>query len=289
MFGEELASVYNEALNEVRAQTMPSGGGAANIEAVQNGTAQLGLAPADSSYVAYTQGTEATPVPYRHLRAIAVLFPNTLHLVVRESAGMRSLADLRGRRVGIGLPGQFVSSTELLVGSEVGSTTAAIFEASSDGDEASGTQVRRLALDDVLALLGNGDIDVGYFVGGPPFRPVTQVAEAYAIRFLDIDDGALSRIRARHPFFKRAIIPGGTYKGQATDVRAVAVDNLLLCRDDLPTELVYRLTKAFYEGLPALTARHASAHYIDADNGIATPIPLHEGAARYYRERELLR
>ena len=140
-----------------------------------------------------------------------------------------------------------------------------------------------------VPLLGRGEIDAGFLVGGPPFRPVTQAAEAFGIRFLDINDHALSRIRARHPFFKRAIIPAGTYKQQLVDVRAIAVDNLLICRDDLQTDLVYRLTRAFYEGLPTLAARHASAQYINADYGVATPIPLHDGAARFYRERELLR
>ena len=289
LLGEELATVYNAALKEIRAETIPSGGGSANIEAVQAGTAQVGLAPADSSYVAYTQGTDATPHPYRHLRAIAVLFPNTVHLIVRKDSAIRTLAGLRGNRVGVGRPGQFVSSSELRVGREIGPTLAAVFEASSSRHEASGTRERRLALDDVMPLLGRGEIEVGYLVGGPPFRPVTQAADAYGVRFLDIDDNALSRIRARHPFFKRAIIPAGTYKGQPTNVQAIAIDNLLICRDDLPTELVYRLTRAFYEGLPALAARHASAQYINPDNGVATPIPLHEGAARYYRERELLR
>ena len=128
-----MGTVFNTALADIRTENVPSGGGSPNIEAVEAGRAQLGLAPADSSYLAYTQGTATMPQPHSHLRAIAVLFPNTVHLIVREDSAIRTLTDLRGRRVGTGRPGQFVSSSELRVGAEISPTLAAVFEASSSG------------------------------------------------------------------------------------------------------------------------------------------------------------
>lgn len=99
---------------------------------------------------------------------------------------------------------------------------------------------------------------------------------------------AVERARENHPFFLPLTIPPRTYSSQQTPIETVGVDNVLLCRADLDEELVYRLTKAFFEALPDLAATHPSAGLIDADLAPATAIPLHAGAARYYRERELL-
>jgi uncharacterized protein len=105
---------------------------------------------------------------------------------------------------------------------------------------------------------------------------------------LNVDPLALDRVREDYPFFIPVTIPQRTYSGQAVAVETVGVYNVLLCREDLDESLVYRLTKTFFEALPDLAATHPSAGLIDADLAPATAIPLHGGAARYYRERELL-
>ena len=100
---------------------------------------------------------------------------------------------------------------------------------------------------------------------------------------------AIDRLRSRFSFFKPAVIPKGTYQGQADDLHTVGIDGLLLCRDDLPEEVVYRFTKALLESIPELSRTQDSARLINASNAPATPVPLHPGAARYYRERDLFR
>jgi TRAP transporter TAXI family solute receptor len=96
-------------------------------------------------------------------------------------------------------------------------------------------------------------------------------------------------VKERHPFFKPVVIPASTYRGQHRQVRTIAVDNLLVCRDDLPADLVYRLTRAVHENVGLFASIHPSGREINAEDGPSTPIPLHVGAARYYRERELFR
>ena len=71
--------------------------------------------------------------------------------------------------------------------------------------------------------------------------------------------------------------------------RTVAIDNVLICRAELTPDIVYTLARTLFEGLPSIASIHASARQIDPENGASTPIPLHDGAARYYRERELFR
>jgi TRAP transporter TAXI family solute receptor len=116
-----------------------------------------------------------------------------------------------------------------------------------------------------------------------------MLARDVGIRLLEIEPDAAARIRAQYPFYKRTIIPAGMYEGQREPVRTVSVDNLLVCREDLDEELVYQLTRTFFENLVRLAEDQEVAMQVDPDLAPASPIPLHPGAARYYRERELLK
>jgi uncharacterized protein len=96
-------------------------------------------------------------------------------------------------------------------------------------------------------------------------------------------------LRSKYPFLQRVLIPATQLMGQSSDVESVGAEWLLVCRSQLSEELVYELTKAFFAHLPDLASKHAMAAQIDPDQAPATPIPLHPGAARYYREREILK
>ena len=100
---------------------------------------------------------------------------------------------------------------------------------------------------------------------------------------------AVDHLRSAFPFFKPATIPKGTYKGQDDDLITVGIDGLLLCRDDLPEALVYAMTRSLFDALPSLARSQPSARLINVNRAPTTPIPLHPGAARYYRERDLFR
>jgi TRAP transporter TAXI family solute receptor len=96
-------------------------------------------------------------------------------------------------------------------------------------------------------------------------------------------------LRTRFPFFKPAVIPKRTYRGQEIDYQTVGIDGLLLCRDTVPESLVYQMTRSLFEALPDLMRDQPAARLINVGRAPATPVPLHPGAARYYRERDLFR
>jgi TRAP transporter TAXI family solute receptor len=95
-------------------------------------------------------------------------------------------------------------------------------------------------------------------------------------------------MRKNYPFAKPMILPASDWHG-LRDVETVGADSLLICRKDLPEEIVYRIAKAFFEVLPELSRQQPRVAQIDPSDAPATPIPLHPGAARYYRERQILR
>jgi TRAP transporter TAXI family solute receptor len=146
-----------------------------------------------------------------------------------------------------------------------------------------------LSVREMADMMRDRQLDGGLTFTAVPQLPILEVTRTVAVRLIPIDRHHIELIQARYPFLKSITIPGGTYAGQTEDVMTVGIDNLLVCREDLPQRLVRDLTQTFFETLPELATVHRAATGIDPDRGPATPIPLHRGAAQYYRERELAR
>jgi TRAP transporter TAXI family solute receptor len=232
-------------------------------------------------YSAYSDGTPRLSHPHTQLRGVAVLFPNAIHLVAREDSGIAELRDLAGRTLTSAVPGTGTGNDR---SGRIEAIAWAIARLASNG----AMPVRGTApLNVGGALLEERNVDAVAFYGGVPFQPVTDAARRFAIRLLPFDDEALSLAKSRYPFLKRVVIPAGTYPGQPQALPTLGVDNVLVCRADLPADLVYKLTATLYSGLGALSAAHPSAADIVPSNGPATLIPLHDGATRYYREKQL--
>ena len=109
------------------------------------------------------------------------------------------------------------------------------------------------------------------------------------MRLLPIGRTEVNKLRSSWPFLRPVTVSAHKLAGQNQPVETLGSEWLLVCRSDLSEELVYQLTRAFFAELPAMARDHGEAALIDPEQAPATPIPLHAGAARYYREREILR
>lgn len=256
---------------EIDIAVLESPGSVRNVEAIQRDEADMGFAFADVAYVAFVG--QLADVPYTRLRGMAVLQLNPLHLVVRPP--ITSVSTLRGRRVGLGPPGSGTALTAGLV-------------LQAFGIDPQSVQAELMPFNDASAQLAAGHLDAMFVNAGYPSESVTMAARAGA-RLLPIEGPPIDRLRHDYPFLRLTTIPAGTYPAHPLPVHTIAVDNLLICRSDLDEELVYELTKQFFAALPALAGEQASLRLMDLAQVPATPIPLHDGAARYYRERELFR
>jgi TRAP transporter TAXI family solute receptor len=271
--GEALAREYRRSWPDVVLQLHESGGSVSNVQAIQHGRADLGFAFADVAYIAFSGRLDG--YPFNRLRGIAELELTPLHLVVRAQSAIQDVVDLRGRRVGLGPPG---SGTAL--------TAGLVLEAFGFGPDEFHAQ--NLPFNDAAARLLDGTLDAMFVNARYPAESV-RIATSAGARLLPLRGGAIDRLRHDYPFLRLTKIPAGTYPGHANPVHTVGVDTLLVCRDDLDESLVYEFTRTFFQVLPAVSRVHQSLRLMDLDKAPATPIPLHEGAARYYRERELLR
>lgn len=249
-------------------------GSSGSVDALQNGGAQLGFAQADIAYLAYSRGTTAIPEPHSNLRGIAVLWSNTAQIAVRRDSSIRTVSDLRGKRVAVGTPG---TSTDVL----------AQIILKAYGMHYVDIQPKFMSFDARVQRMRDGQIDAAFVVTAVPAPVIEQMQINPGIRLIPIDSDRINALRGQYPFLRPVTLPPGTYAQQESAIAAVSIDELLICPRDLDDGLVYRLTKAFFDALPALAKVNAAARTIDLDEAPGTPIPLHPGAARYYREREI--
>ncbi len=271
--GVALGRAYGRAFATIEVRVLESPGSVRNVEAIQRGDADLGFAFADVAYMAFVGQLEEEA--FHRLRGMAVLQLNPLHLVVQARSSVRSVHQLRGRRVGMGPPG---SGTAL--------TAGLVLKAFGIDPKSVATEL--LQFKDASEKLASGRLDAMFVNASYPAESVTLAASAGA-HLLPIEGPPIDRLRHDYPFLRLTAIPAGTYPDHPTPIHTIGVDNLLLCRSDLDEDLVYELTKHFFAALPQLAADRVSLRVMDFSQAPATPLPLHDGAARYYRERELFR
>jgi hypothetical protein len=198
-----------------------------------------------------------------------------LHLVARARSGIKTVVDLRGRPVSLGIPDGEAYRAAIAVLEAFGVNPASLTN-------------RSLPAETAAVELHAGRIDAMFVVSNYPAEAVRDAlgAQSYLVA---IDGPPADRLRARSGFLFPAYVPAGAYPGQASSVRTLGIQNLLVTRRDLAEPVVYELTKQFFVALPKLSALVSSLRHLDVDRASATSIPLHDGAARYYRERELFR
>jgi uncharacterized protein len=236
--------------------------------ALQQGSLDVAVAVADVTYLAFHGRLPHQSGPLEKIRGIALLRPTVVHLLVGPSAGPSR--GLRGMRVVLGDPhGGNAALGERLI--------------DSFGISRSELHGEFLPRDSAVEKLLKRDVDALIDTGRVPHEAAVRALEGGA-HLLDIDGPEVDRLRTYYPLLRRMLIPRGTYPSQNTPVHTVGVDLLLVCRADLDMNVVYELTRAYFEDTPENLRRQT-----DPQRAPAVIIPLHPGAARYYREREVSR
>ncbi|MEV4119908.1 TAXI family TRAP transporter solute-binding subunit [Micromonospora sp. NPDC049645] len=260
-FGQSLAAILNRELPHVRASVVITAASAENVQLVGSGGAELGFTQAD----VLPTGPAGSPT----VNAVARVYDDQLHLVTTSGGPVRTVADLRGRRISVGAAG---SGTEI-------TATRLLEVARLGGDE---VRRERLGLDDSVAALRTGRIDAFFFSGGLPVRGIEELAEDSAIRIVDLNEWT-EPLRSRYgQVYVSRDIPRSVYGVDA--VTTVADPNYLIVRANLPESLVREVTRLLMERRAELAAAHPAAGRMSPRSAIVTaPLSLHPGAAAWYR------
>jgi len=277
--GAGLADVINTKLTGYNASAQVTGASKINCINVNAGKSDLALVLGDTLAYAY-KGDElgGFKEPLKNLRVIANIYPNTIQIVARKDSGIRTLADLKGKKVSVGAPG---SGTEI--------NARQIFAAAGMSYKDFG-RTDYLSFSESADQMKNRAIDVTLMSSGLPNPGIMDISVSQDIVIVPIAGDVAMKLEKEHPFFIPSVIPQGTYKGQDADASTVSVPNFLITRADLDEKTAYEITKAMFENLDRLVQAHAAAKGIrlaGATKGL--PVPLHPGAEKYYREMKILK
>lgn len=255
-----------------------SNGSVSNIKELAARRLEAGLVQADIAHWGYRgEGVFANRSPMRLLRAIGRLYPETLHVVARADAGVRSFADLKGLRVSLDEEGS-------------GTLIAARLVLEAHGLQEVDFDPIYTKPEIAMQRMRNGELEAFFTVAGAPVHSITALASEMPIMLVPVDTRRQEEIAARVPFFAPVRIPAGLYPGTKS-TPSLEVGALLLTRADLDHDLIYRVTSVLWneDTRRVLAEGHPRGGTIRLETALeGLPLPLHLGAERFYRDTGLL-
>lgn len=277
VLGVTLSRIYGEALADTKVSVQATKASVENLNLLQAGRGEIAFAVSDTVLDAWKGNKEAGfKEPLAKLRGIAGLYPNYVQIVASAESGIKSLDDLRGKRVSVGAPR---SGTEL--------NQRAVIKAAGMSYEDFG-KVEYLPHGEAVELMKNRQLDVSMQSSGLGVASIRDLASSMKVVIVPVTPEVVKNIG--NPVYLSAKIPAGTYDGQDADVWTAATNNLLVTHSGVPEDVVYEMTKGLYENLGELVASHAAASAINISHALdGMPVPLHPGAERYYREKGLIK
>lgn len=275
--GVALSQMYAKAIPDSKTAVQATKASVENLNLLQAGRGEVAISLGDSFSDAYKGDADAGfKAPLTKLRTIGALYPNYIHFVASADSGIKSFADIKGKRISVGAPksGTALNSKKILAAAGIK------YEDFS--------KVEYLSYAESVELMKNRQLDVTLLSSGAGVAALRDLATSQKVVFLTIPAEIVTKID--DPAYQVGIIPANTYEGQTADVSTVAVQNFLVTHSDVSEKTVYTMTKTMFENLDQMVAAHAAAKAIKIDNAVKTPpVPFHPGAAKYYREIGLLK
>ncbi|SEJ61063.1 hypothetical protein SAMN05216201_11243 [Pseudomonas linyingensis] len=275
--GVALSQVYSTGIDGSKTSVQATKASVENLNLLQIGRGELAFALGDSVADAWAGVEEAGfKAPLKRLRAIAGTYPNYIQIVASEDSGIKTLADLKGKRISVGAP---KSGTEL--------NARAIFKAAGLTYEDMG-KVEFLPFAESVELMKNRQLDATLQSSGLGMAAIRDLSSTMKLSYVAVPQDVVTKIG--NAAYQPGMIPAGTYDGQSADVPTVAITNILVSHDKVSDEVAYQMTKLLFDNLERLGNAHAAAKDIKLETAAQNlPIPLHPGAERYYREVGVLK
>lgn len=273
-YGGGMAEIINKYVPGVEAVAEVTGASVENVRLVDKGESAIGLVMGDTAFQAYAGAGKFTG-DAKKIAALFVMYPNQFHVVVKKDSDIRTVSDLKGKKISLGAPGSgtAVEAEAVLTSMGVGK-----------GDI---TPVF-LSFNETADALKNGTIDAGMWSVAPPTSSIMDLATTHDIRILAFSDADIATIRKEHPYYSRYEIPAGVYRGVDEPTPNPSVWNVAVVSREMPEERAYQLTKAIFDHQDELLKIHKAAQHTLPQNSLNNaPIPLHPGAARFLREKGL--
>ena len=271
--------VYKVKDLNLRATVESSGASVANAQLIGTGDADFALLQNDIAFYAYNGVTLSAfkDKPIKNMGAVFTIYPELVHAVATKASGIKSVKELKGKKVVLGPHG---SGTE--------ANALQILEAYGLKESDLGRAER---IDAAVAAdqLKDGRVDAAFFTTGLGSAVILDTFIGGKVALVPLAGEEAQALIKRFPFYTSVKVPANTYKDQA-EASTVAVMAMMVARSDLPEDLVYRFTKAIFDDLKQFHAAHSAAQNLTLETALnGNPIPLHPGAAKFYKEKGILR
>jgi TRAP transporter TAXI family solute receptor len=275
--GVALSQLYSNGIDGAKTSVQATKASVENLNLLQAGRGELAFSIGDSVDDAWNGVEDAGfKAPLTKLRAIAAIYPNYIQIVASKESGIKTLEDLKGKRISVGAPR---SGTEL--------NARAIFKAAGLSYADMG-RVEYMPYAESVELIKNRQLDATLQSSGLGMAAIRDLAAMMPITFVEIPQEVIAKIGS--PVYQSRPIPAGTYDGQDEDVMTAAITNMLVTHEKVSDEVAYQMTKLMFDNLPRLTSSHSAARDIKLETATrGLPIPLHPGAERFYKEAGVLK
>ncbi|CBV43588.1 TAXI family TRAP transporter solute-binding subunit [Halomonas elongata] len=259
----------------IKCNAPSTGGSVANINGIRSGELNMGVAQSDVQYQAYNGTGNFEGDAYKDLRAVFRVHGEPLTLLARADSGVETLDDLEGKRVNIGNPGSGQRNTMEVVMDAKG-WTEDTFSLASELDAA-----------EMASALADNNIDVMAYVVGHPNGAIQEATTTVDSKLIPLNDETIQGLVEEYPYYSMSTIPGGLYKGNPDDVETFGVAATFVSSAETDPDVVYQTVKAVFDNFDRFKKLHPAFANLEPEDMVSEGLsaPLHEGAARYYREQ----
>lgn len=277
--GASIAYLWNKEVDEVKASSQSSNGGIENLNLVYEGEANVSLGVTSIVYQSYKGMGKFQGRRNPKLRIMAGLYYNPNQVVVTESSGIKTLGDLKGHSFAPGSPGSTTEDETKIhfdaLGMKYPEDIKPVYIGPSEASE----------------LIRNRSLDGLWVMAGIPTASVSELITTANCHLVPISKEEVELLKEKYPWYASYTIPAGTYKNQEEDLETSAIKMVLYTTEDMDEEIIYKLTKTFWEHLEELKASNKSLGNVTVEEAVTdiSNLPLHPGAEKYYREVGVLK
>lgn len=269
--GAALGNVVDQQSEMLNVLVQSTAGGVENVNLVDSGDLDIGMCNTDGLFNAYNGVGQFDKAP-KNVNVLMVLYPSITHLITQENSDVHSWADLKGKRVCLGTQG----SSFVLVCQEI----LKMYGIDPEKD----ITPFYLTAEEMGTAVNDGDIDAGFIYGGAPLAGITNACVSGDIRFVGMEKEIIDKLCDTYPYYSPATLYGDVYPGEHEDTDQFALYTCMFCNKDMDEDVAYEFVKCAMENLDLYKDTNASTQAISPDTIANSPIPLHPGAERYYRE-----
>jgi len=275
--GQSICKLVNrgQADHDIKCTAPSTGGSVANINAIKEGSMDMGVAQSDWQAYAYNGAPEFEGGQFEDLRAVFSVHGEPFTVVARSDAGIESFEDLKGKRVNIGNPGSGQRGTMEVIMGALGWSTDDFSLASE------------LKSAEQSAALGDNKVDAIVFTVGHPNGSIQEATTTTEAKLIPVEGAEIDALVDENSYYAKATIPGGMYKGSDGDTSTFGVKATFVSSASVDEETIYQVVKAVFDNFDRFKGLHPAFANLSEEDMIADGLtaPLHPGAERYYKEQ----